>query len=196
MQRLDIRETTESNKRSGFHSPVRTSSASAQVKATPNTESNSKEKSFNIVCSNNPSVRSPASYVYSTRNPKRGACLILCVENFEPALCLPPRPGAEIDTKNVYEAFDFLEFEVLLCSNPTAREMISAARKEIQKQCIASQSHKDDDCFVCIILSHGDDGGIIYARDGPVNLDQLVQPFHGDSCADLIGKPKLFFIQL
>lgn len=59
----------------------------------------------------------------------------------------------------------------------------------------ASQDHSDHDCFGCAILSYGREG-MVYARDGQVSLDLLVLPFKGDRCPSLIGKPKLYFIQV
>jgi hypothetical protein len=45
------------------------------------------------------------------------------------------------------------------------------------------------------VLSHGREG-YIYATDKLVPLEMLTQPFKGDKCPSLVGKPKLFFIQV
>ena len=55
--------------------------------------------------------------------------------------------------------------------------------------------HHDADCFALIILSHGDEEGV-YGTDGVISLDQLIEPIKGRRCRDLIGKPKLVFIQV
>jgi len=60
---------------------------------------------------------------------------------------------------------------------------------------VASSDHSDCDCFGCAILSHGREG-YIYATDRLVPLETLTWPFKGDRCPSLIGKPKLFFIQV
>ena len=36
----------------------------------------------------------------------------------------------------------------------------------------------------------------MYGTDGIINLDVLIAPFKGDKCRSLVGKPKLFFIQV
>ena len=59
----------------------------------------------------------------------------------------------------------------------------------------ANYDHSDCDCFGCAILSHGIEGRI-YATDGMLSLDVLTGPFRGDRCTTLVGKPKLFFIQV
>ena len=59
----------------------------------------------------------------------------------------------------------------------------------------ASEDHSDNDCFVCVILSHGEDG-VLYATNGKVKIDSIVRHFKGSECPSLAGKPKLFFIQV
>lgn len=60
----------------------------------------------------------------------------------------------------------------------------------------ASQlDHSDSDCFGCAILSYGIEGRV-YATDGMLPLDVLIVPFKGDKCPMLVGKPKLFFLQV
>ncbi|VDO03586.1 unnamed protein product [Rodentolepis nana] len=136
------------------------------------------------------SHRPPASFVYKTRAPRRGTCLIISVDTFKPALCLPRRPGSDVDLVKLEETFHFLDFDVKTFQNPTAAKLLHIIEDE------SSASHEDADCFACVILTHGDDGGSIYATDGPVHLDQLIHPFRGNTCPSLAGKPKLFFIQI
>ncbi len=38
--------------------------------------------------------------------------------------------------------------------------------------------------------------GTVFAKDEEVPLDYLVLPFKADRCPSLVGKPKLFFIQV
>ena len=57
------------------------------------------------------------------------------------------------------------------------------------------QDHTNADCFACAMLSHGDEG-VIYGIDGQIELDRLIDPFKGPHCASLLGKPKIFIIQV
>ena len=59
----------------------------------------------------------------------------------------------------------------------------------------ASEDHSDCDCFVCIILSHGEEG-LVYATNGKVKIESLLRSFKSHEAASLVGKPKLFFIQV
>lgn len=56
----------------------------------------------------------------------------------------------------------------------------------------ANADHSDKDCFVCVIMSHGEEG-FVYGADKAIELDQLINPFKLNKT--LAGKPKLFFIQ-
>ena len=54
-------------------------------------------------------------------------------------------------------------------------------------------------CFVCAILSHGDqvnNEDIIYGRDGFIRNREIFSLFKGDVCPYLAGKPKFFIIQV
>ncbi|KAL5110609.1 Caspase-3 [Taenia crassiceps] len=133
--------------------------------------------------------RAATSFVYKTRAPRRGTCLILSVDTFKAALRLPNRPGAGVDLRKLEDTFHFLDFDVKTYQNPTAAQILSIVEAE------SSVNHTDADCFACVILTHGDDGGSIYGTDGPISLDQLIHPFRGNTCPSLAGKPKMFFIQ-
>lgn len=71
------------------------------------------------------SHRSTASFVYKTRAPRRGTCLIISVDIFKPALCLPSRPGADMDLNKLEDTFRFLDFDVKTYQNPTAAKILS-----------------------------------------------------------------------
>ncbi|XP_065269313.1 caspase-8-like isoform X3 [Emys orbicularis] len=58
-----------------------------------------------------------------------------------------------------------------------------------------NMDHRDRDCFVCCILSHGDKG-IVFGTDGQeTSIQALTTSFTGMNCPSLAGKPKVFFIQ-
>jgi hypothetical protein len=47
--------------------------------------------------------------------------------------------------------------------------------------------HSDNDCFACAILSHGE-VGIVYGKNGKIDIKKLLQPFKGNNCDSLAGK--------
>lgn len=65
--------------------------------------------------------------------------------------------------------------------------------------CVRSPVSRDDHSrcasFVCVLLSHGDEG-LFFGTDQAVQIKTLTSLFRGDHCLSLVGKPKLFFIQV
>ena len=58
------------------------------------------------------------------------------------------------------------------------------------------QDHAQADMCVVIVLSHGDDGDLIYSCDGRVvSAEYLLRQFNNDACPLLKGKPKFFILQ-
>ncbi|OBS66899.1 hypothetical protein A6R68_04559 [Neotoma lepida] len=66
--------------------------------------------------------------------------------------------------------------------------------KNFHKSTVSKEDHSRRSSFVCVILSHGDEG-IIFGTNGPIELKKLTSYFRGDYCRSLTGKPKLFIIQ-
>lgn len=56
--------------------------------------------------------------------------------------------------------------------------------------------HTDNECFLLAVMSHGDNNGKIWAADEEYLAKDLWENFTGRNCKTLIGKPKLFFIQV
>ena len=56
-------------------------------------------------------------------------------------------------------------------------------------------NHSDCDCLAMVLLSHGDDG-IVYGTNGFMRFEELIAPLKGSGCKSLVGKPKLFFVQV
>jgi caspase-like apoptosis-related cysteine protease len=59
----------------------------------------------------------------------------------------------------------------------------------------AAKDHSSADCLLVAVMTHGDPG-ILHCRDTVYRTQELWLHFTGDKCRSLIGKPKLFFIQV
>ena len=92
--------------------------------------------------------------------------------------------------KSVVKCFTALGFEVHIHRNLRYSD-ITHLLEEVASQ----MDHSRCDCFVTIILSHGN-MGTIYAYDAPYPTQKLWEPFTADRAPTLAGKPKLFFIQV
>uniref|UniRef100_A0A8C6DD79 Caspase-8 n=1 Tax=Moschus moschiferus TaxID=68415 RepID=A0A8C6DD79_MOSMO len=87
------------------------------------------------------------------------------------------------------KTFSELHFEIVHYKDQTAKEIHEVLRSYQKKD------HKNKDCFICCILTHGDKG-IIYGSDGQeAPIYELTSYFTGSKCPSLVDKPKIFFIQ-
>lgn len=59
----------------------------------------------------------------------------------------------------------------------------------------AKADHSDVDCFLLVVLSHGENDHV-YARDDKIDIRDITSPFKGDKCKNLVGKPKIFILQV
>lgn len=99
------------------------------------------------------------------------------------------RKGTNLDEEALSQTFKELHFEVKSYKDNPANDILKVL------QLYQSMDHNDKDCFVCCVLSHGDQG-IIYGTDGQkVSIYDLTSCFTGSRCSSLAGKPKVFFIQ-
>ena len=60
---------------------------------------------------------------------------------------------------------------------------------------VSCHDHRKSDCLVVIVLTHGE-MGILFAKDDSYQPETLWHYFTESRCSSLIGKPKLFFIQV
>lgn len=135
-------------------------------------------------------TRSPVAkeaLFYNMNHKRRGIAVIFNHENFDIS-SLKPRTGTNEDCENLKATLKLLGFEVA-----TYYDLKSSEVEEITTK-VSKQDHADCDCFVLVLLSHGEQG-IIYSRDSAYKPDTLWSKFTPDLCPTLAGKPKLFFIQ-
>lgn len=124
--------------------------------------------------------------VYCMDYPRRGHLLVINNRYFDKGLNMPERSGTDVDAACVYSTFKRLGFEVNIQTNLKREDML---RLFIQYK---DKDHRDCDCFAVAILSHGDEGAV-YGTNGTIEIKKLIEPLK--SCASLVGKPKLIFIQ-
>ncbi|XP_059413286.1 caspase-6-like [Carassius carassius] len=125
---------------------------------------------------------------YKMDHKKRGMALIFNHERFYFELMMSNRSGTEADKHNLVRRFQELGFEVKAYDNYERDEVMSIITEA------AAANHVDADCFVCVFLSHGENGHI-YAYDTKIEIQEITDLFKGDKCRSLVGKPKIFIFQ-
>lgn len=127
-------------------------------------------------------------YSYQMDYPSMGICLIINNKNFEKSTGMKCRDGTDVDAGYVSKTFNKLGYKIRMFNDLTVDQIKNQLIK------VAEEDHSQNASFVCVMLSHGDEG-VIYGTDGEVKIDTLVENIKGNRCRSLVGKPKLFFIQ-
>ncbi|XP_005995451.1 caspase-8 isoform X2 [Latimeria chalumnae] len=124
---------------------------------------------------------------YRMNHKHRGYCLI--ISNYDFSSLLPARRGTDTDTTALENVFTWLGFEVKIHRDKSAAEI-----RDIMKE-FQGKDHKNNDCFACCILSHGESGTILGTDGCCIPIREITSHFTAQKCQVLAGKPKLFFIQ-
>ena len=124
---------------------------------------------------------------YAMERFPHGIALIINNETFERQKI---REGTDLDEGNLVETFRYLGYQVEVHRDKKKAEI------ETIFDDMKARDHSMYDSFVCCLLTHGADGGYIYASDSQkLELNNLISKLNAASCKSLFGKPKLFFIQ-
>ncbi|RLW01005.1 hypothetical protein DV515_00008371 [Chloebia gouldiae] len=123
---------------------------------------------------------------YKMDGPHRGFCLIINNVNFSSS----QRRGSCKDAEQLERVFTWLGLDVKTYTDLTSGEIIN-----LMKTWQLLQDHKDRNCFICCILSHGKSGTICGTDDRHVSIRMLMSHFTAKQCPQLAAKPKLFFVQ-
>ncbi|KAK0058948.1 caspase-3, partial [Biomphalaria pfeifferi] len=143
---------------------------------------------------------------YSFTSSKRGLAVIINNEVFHDPKQFEKRSGTERDAAALEETLTGIGFDVLMENNLTSTQMTC-----VLTSAAIDYEHADADCFVCVVMSHGDvmwfeRGGtfnkkmerndVIFGVDGlPVKTKFIIDTFNNWNCPSLKDKPRLFFFQ-
>ncbi|XP_053660674.1 caspase-1-like [Anopheles marshallii] len=122
---------------------------------------------------------------YSTSNPKRGLALIINQVKFRR---MTQRDGSNRDRDSISSVLSEIGFDVRVYDDPNKKKLLAMLEE------IANEDHSQNDCLVVVVMTHGDKD-VLHASDDSYPVGRLWEPFVGNGCKTLVGKPKLFFIQ-
>ncbi|MCJ8749290.1 hypothetical protein PDJAM_G00174580 [Pangasius djambal] len=128
------------------------------------------------------------TYRYNLSFSSIGHCIIINNKNFHKSTGMNQRNGTDVDAANAMKTFGKMGYKVKVFNDQTVdqiKKLLSAVARDDHSNCAS---------FVCVLLSHGDEG-VFFGTDGAVELKFLTSLFRGNRCVSLVGKPKLFFIQ-
>ncbi|XP_011193341.2 caspase-3 [Zeugodacus cucurbitae] len=122
---------------------------------------------------------------YRTDNPHIGLAIVLNHKHIKGQTI---RNGAEKDCNDITASLENYGFDVRVYNDLKKKKIATLLNT------VATEDHSQYDCFVLVVMSHGDKGRIC-AADDFYSTEELWEPLLGDNCPSLLGKPKLFFIQ-
>uniref|UniRef100_A0A182RXU4 Caspase n=1 Tax=Anopheles funestus TaxID=62324 RepID=A0A182RXU4_ANOFN len=123
---------------------------------------------------------------YDVSHPKQGIALVINQVNFSN---MSPRDGSDIDCNSISSVLKTIGFDVRVFNDLTKKELLAMLKT------IASEDHSQNNCLVVVVMTHGEEENRLYANDKSYKVSKLWEPFVGDACPSLVGKPKLFFLQ-
>ncbi|KAM6129653.1 caspase-10 isoform 1-T1 [Pterocles gutturalis] len=126
--------------------------------------------------------------IYKMDGPHRGFCLV--INNVKFGRSLLERKGSHKDAEELERVFTWLGLDVRTYTDLTSQQI-----KDLMRTWQHVQDHKDRDCFICCILSHGESGAIYGKDEELVSIRMIMSHFTAEQCPQLAEKPKLFFIQ-
>ena len=119
---------------------------------------------------------------------RRGKAIIFNHGNF-PRLKVNSRDGTNYDRDKLKIILTQLDFDVKVHNDLRWKEIediLERTRKE---------DHSDADCIFVAVMTHGHLGKLC-ASDKAYDRNLIWSGFTADKCKSLVGKPKLFFIQV
>lgn len=130
------------------------------------------------------------SFSYDMTYKRRGCFIIFNHMNFKKKLGMNVRNGTNRDKRNLEKVAQNLGFEYIRSFDDLSHsEILDVVDK------LAMSDHSDHDCFAMAVLTHGEQGDMMYAYDRTYHIDEITDPFMANKCPTLAGKPKMFFIQ-
>ena len=88
---------------------------------------------------------------YDMDHDKRGIALLINIRSYDAPNQHKERVWSERDVEILKKTLNYLEFQVVLCHNLTKNEL----EQVMQEQ--AKLNYEKYDCFLCVVMSHGND---------------------------------------
>jgi len=129
--------------------------------------------------------------IYEVKSDFRGVAVIINNDEFtDPDYS--PRPGSQVDVKNLSDLFTQLGLTVVIHRNMTRRDTLNYVI-----DFSSDPVHITADMMVFCVATHGPDKNKLISADCmeiDVDLD-ILRSFNNENCPNLRGKPKFFVFQ-
>jgi len=139
-------------------------------------------------------VEDPDETCYDMKTSPKGRFVLINQRDFSENTDFykKPRMGTDEDAKALENLFTEIGFQVERYDNKNAEE-VRKIFKDVQKNVKDGRKYPNVSCFACAILTHGEDGGVIWCTDKEIPLKVLADDI--SHANHLVGKPKFFIVQ-
>ena len=124
--------------------------------------------------------------VYKMDSQPKGLAIIINIKSYKFKMT---RHGSEKDVTKLKALFENIGFDTVC--NP--KDYTAEEAKKFLNECAKETKYGSCDCIAVILMSHGDESGLIFHDGQVVSVQELVQCVETSSL--YLDKPKLFFIQ-
>jgi hypothetical protein len=126
---------------------------------------------------------------YKMNHDRRGIALVINIRNYDAPnpFELEERVWSEKDVENLKKTLEYLEFDFRLCENLKANEI------SVEIERVAQLDHSKSDCFLCVVMSHGNGDKIVTSDNKEISFKAIMTPIKLSK--SLENKPKMFFFQ-
>uniref|UniRef100_A0A7G3A8V9 Putative caspase n=1 Tax=Lutzomyia longipalpis TaxID=7200 RepID=A0A7G3A8V9_LUTLO len=167
-------------------SPPKTSNQSVPLVPLVGTAAQNKLNSKATVPITKPIAPANNKNVYDVKD-RKGYAIIFNNEKFD-GNTKDYRVGSRNDEKELQKTLGRFSIDVKVERDPS----LGTIEKKVKE--ISKMDFRKKSCLFVCILSHGNQGQTIFAKDKPYNLDKdIIEPIIRN--ATLIGKPKIFIVQ-
>ena len=107
---------------------------------------------------------------YNMDHDRRGIALVINIRSYDAPYQHKERVWSDRDVENLKKTLNYLEFQVVLCHNLTKSEL----EQVMQEQ--AKLNYDKYDCFLCVVMSHGNDEKIVTSDNQQISFDEIMAP--------------------
>ena len=120
---------------------------------------------------------------YNMNHKERGIALVINMQTYDAPnpFKLEERKWSEKDVESLKKTLDYLEFKVIFSLDSTKSQI----EKVLQEQ--AELDHSDSDCFLCVVMSHGNEDKIVTWDNQEMSFEEIMAPIK--LCKTLENKP-------
>jgi len=126
---------------------------------------------------------------YNMKHDKRGKAIVINIQTYDAPnpFELKERIWSVKDVENLKQTLEYLEFDFKDYQNFTKSQIEQLMKEQ------ASDDHSKSDCFLCVVMSHGNEDKIVTSDNMVISFEEIMAPIQ--LCETLNDKPKLFFFQ-